>query len=518
MINNAELDRFYYPKRVLLLILFISIIKLIAAASIELGTDESYYWLYSQQLQINYFDHPPMVAVWIRFFTANLLLQQSEVFIRLASIVSCGFSTWFIYKTLETVHSKRAGWFAACLYNASLYAGITAGLLIMPDAPQMVFYTLSLWMIARICRDEKRLFNWVVFGAASGLCVMSKIHGIYLWVGLGLFILLYKRNWLSYYQLYVAAIIAVAIISPILFWNIAYDFVTYKFHSDRVVIEGSGINWMGFIGEIIGEIIMNNPINVGLIIIALFTWKKIVGLHKTTVSIFNFIGLSLLITILFIALFRQTLPHWSGVAYVALIPVAAIWLVNKVDEKKLFGVMSKWSIGFFLLVLSAIVLIINFYPGNFTNGTKENFGKGDLSIDNYGWAMAGKEVAALYTKEVEKGNVSANTPLVCNKWWGGHQEYYFCLPNNLQMIGLGEINELHQYTWLNSVRKNKVDLSNAFCVVPSTDSYNVQEAYKNYYSKIDTVSVIEIIRNKKPAHYFTMYRLSGWKNNLPEIK
>ncbi|UEG48930.1 glycosyltransferase family 39 protein [Ferruginibacter lapsinanis] len=518
MINNAESDSFYYPKRVAILILFLSLFKLIAAASIELGTDESYYWLYSQQLQVNYFDHPPMVALWIRFFTANLLLQQYEVFIRLASIVSGGVATWFIYKTLETVHSKRAGWFAACLYNASLYASITAGLLIMPDAPQMVFYTLSLWMLARICKDEKKIFNWVIFGIASGLCVMSKIHGIYLWVGLGLFILICKRAWLSYYQLYVAAIIAVAIISPILFWNITYDFVTYKFHSERVVIEKSGINWMGFIGEIIGEIIINNPINVGLILIALFTWRKEELPLKTAVNIYNFIGVSLLATILFIALFRQTLPHWSGVAYVALIPAAAVRLANKTNEKKAYSALSKWSIGFFIFVLTAIVVIVNFYPGNFTKGTKEHFGKGDLSIDNYGWATAGKKIAAVYKNEIEKGHLAKSTPFVCNKWWGAHQEYYFCLPNDIEMIGLGEINETHQYTWLNSKRKDRVDMTNAFCVVPSTDSYDVKETYKNYYSNVDTVSVIEIIRNKKPAHYFTMYRLSGWKNNLPEIK
>ena len=106
-----------YRKKIFALIVFFSIIKLFLAFILELGNDESYYWLYSQYLQWNYFDHPPMVAIWIRFFTANLALDHYEGFVRLGSVTGSALASWFMFRTGTLLHSERAGFFAAVLYN-----------------------------------------------------------------------------------------------------------------------------------------------------------------------------------------------------------------------------------------------------------------------------------------------------------------------------------------------------------------------------------------------------------------
>src|SRR4029078_9894213 len=150
---------------------FLFVIKLILAFVLELGNDEAYYWLYSQYLQWNYFDHPPMVAVSIRLFTMNLFLEQYEGFLRLGSIVGAVLSSWFLFRAVALLHSERAGWFAAVLYNISFYSGITAGLYILPDSPQMVFWTLALLLIARITKEENSWKLWLLFGLVAGLCI-----------------------------------------------------------------------------------------------------------------------------------------------------------------------------------------------------------------------------------------------------------------------------------------------------------------------------------------------------------
>src|SRR5204863_8060187 len=97
--SNAPIMRkagWSYKKRVLILIAAIGIIRLILAFTVQLGNDESYYWLYSQHLKSNYFDHPPMVALWIRATTLNLWLQDHPGFVRLGSVISCGIATWFM--------------------------------------------------------------------------------------------------------------------------------------------------------------------------------------------------------------------------------------------------------------------------------------------------------------------------------------------------------------------------------------------------------------------------------------
>lgn len=506
-----------YTKKVLVLIFSLSILRLAVGSVVELSNDESYYWLYSQVLKWNYFDHPPLVAVWIRIFTANLLLEKHVIFLRLGSIAGCAMATWFMYKCVTALSSERAGWFAACFYNASFYAGITAGLFIFPDAPQMVFYTFSLWMIAKITQDDKKWLYWILFGIASGLCIMSKVHGVFIWVGMGAFILLKKRNWLANPRMYVALLFALIITSPILIWNIQNDFVTYRFNSSRIVIKGFALNPLSFFAEVCGQFLINNPFNVMFIIISLFAWRRFKYNYLPALTIYNLIGLPLIFILIFISLYRNTLPHWSGPAYVALIPLAAIRLAE-LKKELFYPKLIFLSVGGYIIFMVICPLLINHYPGNFGSKQTTDLGKGDITIDMYGWSEAGKGFDSLYKTETSNGIMPENTPLVCNKWWGAHAEYYFCKPLGIQMIGLGEMNELHEYMWMNKLRKDKVNISSAYCIINSDDYYDVHAQYDNYYSRIDTVKVIKMVRGKLPSHNFYIYRLTGWKNKIPYVE
>nr|WP_315820172.1 glycosyltransferase family 39 protein [Paraflavitalea speifideiaquila] len=102
-----------YHKPLIGLIVISSLIRMVVAGSIELSNDEVYYWTYALHLQWNYFDHPPMIALLIRLFTGNLLVQQ-ELFIRLGAIVCAAINTWQIYQLGKRVKDEYTGWLAAC--------------------------------------------------------------------------------------------------------------------------------------------------------------------------------------------------------------------------------------------------------------------------------------------------------------------------------------------------------------------------------------------------------------------
>ncbi len=74
-----------FRKKLVTLIIVSTCIRCIVAVFTGLGNDEVYYWTYAQHLQWNYFDHPPLVAVLIRFSTFNFLLQD-VFFLRLGAI------------------------------------------------------------------------------------------------------------------------------------------------------------------------------------------------------------------------------------------------------------------------------------------------------------------------------------------------------------------------------------------------------------------------------------------------
>src|SRR6188474_2959328 len=92
-----------HRRKLFVLIAVFFVIRLLLAFTVELGNDESYYWLYAQQLKWNYFDHPPMVAFWIRIFSFDLSLQQFPGFLRLGSVIGCSLSTLFIYNCVKAL-------------------------------------------------------------------------------------------------------------------------------------------------------------------------------------------------------------------------------------------------------------------------------------------------------------------------------------------------------------------------------------------------------------------------------
>lgn len=503
-----------YNRRVIFLIILFSLIRLLLASVYELANDEAYYWLYSQHLQWNYFDHPPMVAVWIRLFTFNLHFQDVAGFVRLGSIISFALSAYIMYKLTALLQSEKAGWYAACMYTASFYAGITAGIFILPDSPQMLFWTFSMWMIARITCNEQNTWNWILLGVSAGLCIMSKVHGVFIWLGIILFVITYKRGWLLKPQFYLALVITLAIASPILIWNIQNHFVTYRFHSERVEIHQFFINTVSFGKELLGQLFFNNPFNVAVIILGCIALLKHKLPQVPALRIYFFTGLPLSLILLFISLFRDTLPHWSGPAYISVIPIAAIYLAGK--ERKAYTRLPVWALVGHIAFLIGWYAVVNYYPGTSGSQNKYTLGRGDITLDLYDWEEAGRSFTDFYRNDVKNGIMPEGAPVVCYKWWGAHLEYYFCRPSHIQMFGLGAMNDLHDYMWTNKIRvKSRPNMDRAYCIVPSDEYYNFRHTYSGYYSSYDSATVIKTFRSGKPAHSFYVYRLRGWKGHIP---
>ncbi|GAB4091561.1 ArnT family glycosyltransferase [Flaviaesturariibacter terrae] len=490
-----------YARKALALILFLAAFRLWLAFGLELGNDESYYWMYSRVLKPNYFDHPPMVALLIRLCTLNGLLQSPGA-LRLGSVLGAALAAWFLFKAVATLHSQRAGFYASVLYQSSFYAGVTAGVYIMPDSPQMIFWTASLWMLARIIRDERDWNNWLLFAVLAGASVMSKVHGGFLAAGLGLFIIVQKRSWLRLPQLYVAAALLLLIVSPILAWNIRNDFITYRFHSRRVAVDHFNLRFSYALKEAIGQLVFNNPVNVVLVALGLFGWKKLPDRCRSNLALFNWIALPHAGFLLFVALFRDTtLPHWSGPAYVTLLPLAAVRLAG-IPRRAFLPRVVVGSALTYLLTVCAWMGVVHQLPGTYGRKDTELLGTGDISLDLYGWQEAGAAFGNLYRQELAAGRISTGTPLVASYWWGAHLEYYFCRPNGIPFRALGPIRDIREYYWRGDARAPLPAV--AYAVLASDEHY---ELPKGYFRKAQVQYRITVDRGGRPAHSFVVWRL-----------
>ncbi len=509
-----------YKKRLLYLILICSAIRIIVASVIELGNDEVYYYTYALHLQQNYFDHPPAVGLLIRLFTFNLHFQQ-EVFIRIGSIVFAAIGTWLVFKTSTLMRNERTGWYAAILYNTSIYSSVIAGTFILPDSPQIVLWLASMFVMLKLVMAYRDNGNasyaqWLLFGLLAGLCIMCKVHGIFLWGGLGLYILFYNRKMLLHPGLYISFLITLFVISPIFVWNIQNNFITWRYHSTRVEVQHFTLDTDGFTQAFFGQVFYNNPVNVFILIVALLNVRRKNFLPKDVTALLLLCGLPIILFVTGIALFKPVLPHWSGPGFVALSFMCAAFIDSLVETKpvKFYCATLKASAIFLIILVTGGVGIIKLYPGTIGSTNTINYGDGDFTLDLYGWKQFGETFNAWERDAVGKKEIPPGLHIVCNKWFpAAHIEYYVARPANDYVIGVGNVNDLHQYVWLNHYRGALNIGDDALCIIPTNYPQDPLLAYGTYFQSVQPVHTFTAMRGGKTTRYFNVYLLKGYKGN-----
>src|SRR5215469_123838 len=73
------------------------VFRIALAAASDLSEDEAYYWLWSTHLAAGYYDHPPMIAYWIRAGTS--LFGQTAFGVRFAGLIGTAAGSFLLYLT-----------------------------------------------------------------------------------------------------------------------------------------------------------------------------------------------------------------------------------------------------------------------------------------------------------------------------------------------------------------------------------------------------------------------------------
>ena len=508
-----------YKNKTLLLIFIATVIRCIAACCIELGNDEVYYRMYAQYLQWNYFDHPPIVGWLIRFTTVNLSLD-SAFFIRLGAIISAAITTWFIFLSGKRLNNEYSGFLAAVIYTGSIYGSIIAGTFILPDSPQMVCWSAGLFLLIKITRynhiNRTKKRDLLLFGLVAGIGMLCKIHTVFLWIGLLLYIIRHNRQWLKEPALYISGIISIGLFYPVIKWNIDNHFITYLYHSKRVTITNSGVDFNSFLTFSGGQIFYANPIIFALIIMAtVAAFKNNLPVSVSQKRMLLYCSLPLIIVATGISLFKNTLPHWTGPAYTGLTLLTACYLskqkLKSAFEKKIMPKSLLAACAFQLLIITAGILLVNFMPG--TIGKKENkyLGEGDFTLDMYGWKGLKTQFKKIAESDTQSGVIKKDAFIICNKWFpASHLDYYVAMPLQKKLVAIGDTNDIHQYAWINSERGKLKAGDDAYCIVPSNNYFNPQELYAGFFSTILPPQIIEQKRNGKVCRYFYIWRLKNY--------
>ena len=535
------------------LLIISALIRGFFAAFIELGNDEVYYWTYAMYPDWSHFDHPGMVGWMMQIFSLNLLFQ-SEFALRLSSVVFMTVDTFIIYRLGCLIKDKMTGLYAALLYTASFYAFIITGIFIMPDTPLMLFTLLAIWCFLssfrltdchtsfrptvgsgdpsgaraftfgekissefagdfstplRSARNDGKLM--LLAGLFAGLAILSKYSAGFIWIGVGLYVLLYDRKQLKNKYLYLSALITATCMLPILIWNMQNDFISFTFHGDRVSLFGK-LQPLDFLSEIAGELGYNNPINYVLIIIALVAFLRgkkyldVTGGRFLLCFALPFIGM-----FWFFAMTRPILPHWSAPAFSLLLLFPAAYLA----EKQLFKpIKASLLLMIVAITVGAVEIKTGVIPMNFDEKSQSvrYYGDSDITKSIYGWRSIRDDFQEIRQQKIDQGLMKADDGMIGLKWFPmANFDYYVAYPLGINMYGLRDMSEIHKYAWINEYRGGLKQGADYWFLNESSDYYDPDKYLKKKFDQVIPCDTITVERCGKPVKYVFIYMCKGLK-------
>ncbi len=310
-----------------LVVLYLLALKLWFGIAVTPMGDEAYYWMWGQHLSWSYFDHPPLDG-WLQGLVAAIF-GWSNLSVRLLSWLTLAGTLWIFWLwSARLAPDDRQGWF---WHTATIYLTIPVVYLMSSfafhDHLLMFFVVASIYFFHRFAGDwEDGRKAWRRLYAAAGLlglAVLTKYNGVFLGLGYAVWVLVRPRlrPLLLTPHLWLAALFAVAIQAPVVYWNLTEGLASFRFH----VLDRPTSNW----GEPRPQQVLDYLATMALLLspVLFFSLFRLPWLRKAAGDESRVLGLS---TIVFltstlgwaaIAVYVYVYLHWNIVAYVALAPI-----------------------------------------------------------------------------------------------------------------------------------------------------------------------------------------------------
>jgi 4-amino-4-deoxy-L-arabinose transferase-like glycosyltransferase len=401
--------------------------RLLFAASLGLGIDESYMVAAGRKLQLSYFDHPP-IAWWMAWGIAHLTGSESALVVRLPFIALFALTTFLMYRATAALFDPEAGLWAAVVLNMAPMLGITAGTWVLPDGP--LFATLLGTTVCLIpaLRSEGRVAWgwWLATGTCAGLALCSKYSAALTLAGAAGFLATEppSRRWLARPHPYVAGLVALAIFLPVLIWNAGHGWISFFFQGGRA---GGALHPFGPILAIAGQAAFLLPW-----IWAPLVWCGFVALRRGPSDrgswLLFCLAASPILLFTVAALWGTALFHWAAPGYLMLLPLLGDTIARRQRTSRLVRI---WLGATATFIIFGVVFVASEARLNWLPGLVEDFQLGrDPNLDVVDWT-------SLRTELAKRGFLDRAGLVVATLKWHEAGKIDYALGGRIPVICLG---------------------------------------------------------------------------------
>jgi hypothetical protein len=215
--EKLKQHKFLLPVTIILL----SILNIIQGSYTELLPDEAYYWVYSQYMNWGFFDHPPLVAVWV---TISDFLFTEELGVRFFSAISFSLMMYLVWVTIDHPSKNKYSWLFLLLFLSTALLNVY-GFITTPDTPLLFFFSLFLWAYKLYLTKKNTLVYFILSIAITGM-MYSKYQGILV------IFFIFLSNWklVKDYKIWLACFGALIFYMPHMYWQYINDFPSIRYH------------------------------------------------------------------------------------------------------------------------------------------------------------------------------------------------------------------------------------------------------------------------------------------------
>jgi 4-amino-4-deoxy-L-arabinose transferase-like glycosyltransferase len=344
---------------VTILILATLAARLLFAASLGLGVDESYMVAAGRKLQLSYFDHPPL-AWWMAWGITHLTGSESAVVVRLPFIALFALTTLLMYRAASALFGSEAGLWAAVVLNMAPALGITAGTWVLPDGPLFAALLGTLLCLIPALRSDGRVAWgwWLASGACAGAALCSKYSAALTLAGAVAFLMSEPtgRRWLMRPHPYIAGALALVVFLPVLVWNAGHGWISFVFQGGRA---SGSLHPFGPITAIAGQAAFLLPW-----IWAPLLWCGLVALWRGPSDRKRWLLVCLaappIVLFTAAALWGNPLFHWAAPGYLMLLPLLGDAIARRRQSSRLVRIWLGATAAFVILGVAIVASEVRF--------------------------------------------------------------------------------------------------------------------------------------------------------------